>query len=51
MHHDVRINDKALVDTAVAADHCIAEHRLPDTAIDMVVWAVAKLKMEVTARP
>ncbi len=51
LHHGVAITDAALVAAARLADRYIAARCLPDSAIDLVDEAAARLKMEVTSKP
>jgi ATP-dependent Clp protease ATP-binding subunit ClpB len=50
-HHDVRIQDAALVEAAVLSDRYIADRFLPDKAIDLVDEAASKLRMEKDSMP
>lgn len=50
-HHNVTINDSALVAAASLSDRYIADRFLPDKAIDLVDEAAAKLRMESTSKP
>ncbi len=50
-HHQVRIQDSALVAAAVLSDRYIADRFLPDKAIDLVDEAASKLRMEITSMP
>lgn len=50
-HHDVRIQDAALVAAAVLSDRYIADRFLPDKAIDLVDEAASKLRMEKDSMP
>ncbi|MFN7228020.1 MAG: ATP-dependent Clp protease ATP-binding subunit [Synechococcaceae cyanobacterium] len=51
LHHGVTITDGALVAAARLADRYIADRCLPDSAIDLVDEAAARLRMEVTSKP
>jgi ATP-dependent Clp protease ATP-binding subunit ClpB len=51
LHHGVAITDAALVAAARLADRYIAARCLPDSAIDLIDEAAARLKMEVTSKP
>ncbi|MEB3308239.1 MAG: AAA family ATPase [Cyanobacteriota bacterium] len=51
LHHGVTISDAALVAAARLADRYIADRSLPDSAIDLVDEAAARLRMEVTSKP
>ncbi len=50
-HHDVRIQDGALVAAAVLSDRYIADRFLPDKAIDLMDEAASKLRMEKDSMP
>jgi ATP-dependent Clp protease ATP-binding subunit ClpB len=50
-HHQVRIQDSALVAAAVLSNRYIADRFLPDKAIDLVDEAGSKLRMEITSMP
>ncbi|HEU5244073.1 MAG TPA: AAA family ATPase, partial [Gaiellaceae bacterium] len=50
-HHKVRIRDAALVAAAVLSERYIADRQLPDKAIDLVVEAASRLKMEIESSP
>ena len=51
LHHGVTITDDALVAATRLADRYITDRCLPDSAIDLVDEAAAKLRMEVTSKP
>jgi len=51
LHHGVTITDDALVAATRLADRYISDRCLPDSAIDLVDEAAAKLRMEVTSKP
>ena len=51
LHHGVRIKDAALVSAAILSDRYISERFLPDTAIDLVDEAAAKLRVEIDSMP
>jgi len=51
LHHGVTITDGALSAAARLADRYIADRCLPDSAIDLVDEAAARLRMEVTSKP
>lgn len=51
MHHGVRISDSALVSAATLSHRYIADRFLPDKAIDLVVEAASRLRMEVDSKP
>ena len=50
-HHDVRIQDAALVAAAMLSDRYIADRFLPDKAIDLMDEAASKLRMEKDSMP
>ncbi|MFM9107229.1 MAG: ATP-dependent chaperone ClpB [Chloroflexota bacterium] len=50
-HHQVRIQDSALVAAALLSNRYIADRFLPDKAIDLVDEAASKLRMEITSLP
>jgi len=50
-HHGIRIQDSALVASAILSDRYLTERFLPDKAIDLVDEAAAKIKMEVDSMP
>ncbi|MBI2940642.1 MAG: AAA family ATPase [Chloroflexi bacterium] len=45
-HHQVTIDDRALVAAAQLADRYISDRRLPDKAIDLIDEAAAKVRLE-----
>ncbi|UCF36784.1 MAG: ATP-dependent chaperone ClpB [Acidobacteriota bacterium] len=51
VHHGVRIKDSALVAAATLSDRYISDRFLPDTAIDLVDEAAAKLRTEIDSMP
>ena len=51
VHHNVRIQDNALVAAAVLSNRYITSRFLPDKAIDLVDEAASKLRMEITSLP
>ncbi|HEY2785780.1 MAG TPA: AAA family ATPase, partial [Fimbriiglobus sp.] len=50
-HHQVQINDGALVAAATLSDRYITSRFLPDKAIDLVDEAAAKLRTEIDSMP
>jgi len=50
-HHNVRIQDAALVAAARLSHRYIADRFLPDKAIDLVDEAASRLKMEIDSKP
>src|ERR687888_377464 len=50
-HHQVAINDGALVAAATLSDRYITARFLPDKAIDLVDEAASRLRMEIDSRP
>jgi len=51
VHHNVRIQDNALVAAAVLSNRYITSRFLPDKAIDLVDEAASRLRMEITSMP
>jgi ATP-dependent Clp protease ATP-binding subunit ClpB len=51
VHHNVRIQDNALVSAAVLSNRYITGRFLPDKAIDLVDEAASRLRMEITSMP
>ncbi len=51
LHHRVRIQDAALVDAARLSHRYIADHFLPDKAIDLVDEAASRLRIEIDSMP
>src|SRR6266571_2265416 len=50
-HHQVQINDGALVAAATLSDRYITARFLPDKAIDLIDEAASRLRMEIDSRP
>src|SRR6184192_1435790 len=50
-HHDVRIQDAALVAAATLSHRYIADRFLPDKAIDLIDEAASRLRMELDSMP
>ncbi|EOG4015248.1 ATP-dependent Clp protease ATP-binding subunit [Campylobacter coli] len=50
-HHNVTINDSALVAAAKLSKRYIADRFLPDKAIDLIDEAAAELKMQIESEP
>jgi ATP-dependent Clp protease ATP-binding subunit ClpB len=51
VHHGVRIRDAALVAAATMAHRYISDRHLPDSAIDLVDEAAARLRTEIDSLP
>lgn len=51
VHHNVQIQDNALVAAAVLSNRYISGRFLPDKAIDLVDEAASRLRMEITSMP
>ncbi len=51
VHHGVRIQDAALVASAVLSDRYIPGRQLPDKAIDLVDEAASRLRIEIDSMP
>ncbi len=51
IHHNVTINDSALVAAAKLSKRYIADRFLPDKAIDLIDEAAAELKMQIESEP
>ena len=51
LHHGVRITDAAIVAAATLSHRYIADRFLPDKAIDLVVEAASRLRMQVDSKP
>lgn len=51
IHHNVRINDSALVAAAKLSKRYISDRFLPDKAIDLIDEAAAELKMQIESEP
>jgi len=50
-HHNVTINDSALVSAAKFSNRYITDRFLPDKAIDLIDEAAAELKMQIESEP
>src|SRR5690349_16917268 len=50
-HHDVKIQDSALVAAATLGHRYIADRFLPDKAIDLVDEAASRIRMEIDSKP
>jgi len=51
VHHDVRIQDGAIVAAALLSDRYIADRFLPDKAIDLIDEAASRLAIEIDSKP
>jgi len=51
LHHNVRIQDAALIAAATLSDRYIADRFLPDKAIDLVDEAASGLRIEIDSKP
>ncbi len=51
VHHQVRIQDSALIAAATLSDRYIADRFLPDKAIDLVDEAASRLRIEIDSLP
>jgi ATP-dependent Clp protease ATP-binding subunit ClpB len=51
LHHNVRIQDSALVAAATLSQRYIADRFLPDKAIDLVDEAASRTRMEIDSKP
>ena len=51
LHHNVRIQDAALVSAAVLSDRYVSDRFLPDKAIDLVDEACASIRVEMDSMP
>jgi ATP-dependent Clp protease ATP-binding subunit ClpB len=51
LHHDVRIQDSALVAAATLSQRYIADRFLPDKAIDLVDEAASRIRVEIDSKP
>jgi ATP-dependent Clp protease ATP-binding subunit ClpB len=51
VHHDVRIQDDALIAAARLSHRYIADRFLPDKAIDLVDEAASRLRIEIDSKP
>ena len=50
-HHDVRIQDSAIIAAATLSDRYIADRFLPDKAIDLIDEAASRLRIEIDSVP
>lgn len=50
-HHEIRINDEAVIAAAVLSDRYISDRSLPDKAIDLMDEAASRIKMEIESKP
>jgi len=51
VHHNVKIQDSALVAAATLSQRYIADRFLPDKAIDLVDEAASRIRMEIDSKP
>ena len=51
MHHQVRIQDSALIAAATLSHRYIADRFLPDKAIDLIDEAASKIRIEIDSLP
>src|SRR5204862_5904966 len=51
LHHNVRIQDAALIAAATLSDRYIADRFLPDKAIDLIDEAASRLRIEIDSMP
>ena len=51
VHHGVRIQDSALIASAVLSDRYIPARQLPDKAIDLIDEAASSLRIEIDSMP
>ncbi len=51
VHHDVRIQDDALIAAANLSHRYIADRFLPDKAIDLIDEAASRLRIEIDSKP
>jgi ATP-dependent Clp protease ATP-binding subunit ClpB len=51
IHHNVKIQDSALVAAATLSHRYIADRFLPDKAIDLVDEAASRIRMEIDSKP
>lgn len=51
IHHNVRIQDNAIISAAVLSDRYITSRFLPDKAIDLIDEAASRLKMQIESQP
>ena len=50
-HHEIKINDEAVIAAAVLSDRYISDRSLPDKAIDLMDEAASRIKMEIESKP
>ena len=51
IHHNVRIQDNAIISAAVLSNRYITNRFLPDKAIDLIDEASSRLKMQIESQP
>ena len=51
IHHDVRIQDTAIIAAATLSDRYIADRFLPDKAIDLIDESASRLRIEIDSMP
>src|SRR5437660_2504658 len=51
VHHNVRIQDSALIAAATLSQRYIADRFLPDKAIDLIDEAASRIRMEIDSKP
>ena len=51
IHHNVRIQDNAIISAAVLSERYITSRFLPDKAIDLIDEASSRLKMQLESQP
>ena len=51
VHHDVRIQDSALIAAATLSERYISDRHLPDKAIDLIDEAASRLRIEIDSVP
>ena len=51
VHHDVRIQDSAVIAAATLSDRYIADRFLPDKAIDLIDESASRLRIEIDSVP
>jgi ATP-dependent Clp protease ATP-binding subunit ClpB len=51
VHHQVRIQDSALISAATLSDRYISDRFLPDKAIDLIDEAASRLRIEIDSLP
>ncbi|MFN8174714.1 MAG: ATP-dependent chaperone ClpB [Solirubrobacteraceae bacterium] len=51
VHHDVRIQDPAIIAAATLSDRYIADRFLPDKAIDLIDEAASRRRIEIDSKP